>query len=68
MHADKFKYVLLHTGRHYDAGMSDVFFSDLGIPKPDISLGVGFSSHAEQTGKIIIEFEKVCLDFKPDLL
>jgi UDP-N-acetylglucosamine 2-epimerase (non-hydrolysing) len=59
---------LVHTGQHYDEGMSDVFFRDLGIPRPDIHLGVGSGSHAEQTARIITAFEKVCLDEKPGLI
>src|ERR1700704_4834778 len=60
--------ILVHTGQHYDEGMSDVFFRDLEIPRPDIHLGVGSGSHAEQTARIMTAFEKVCLDEKPDLL
>jgi UDP-N-acetylglucosamine 2-epimerase (non-hydrolysing) len=60
--------VLVHTGQHYDEGMSDVFFRDLGIPVPDVHLGVGSGSHAEQTARIMVEFEKVCLREKPDLV
>jgi UDP-N-acetylglucosamine 2-epimerase (non-hydrolysing) len=60
--------VLVHTGQHYDEGMSDVFFRDLGIPVPDVHLGVGSGSHAEQTARIMVEFEKVCLQEKPDLV
>src|SRR5436309_11046162 len=60
--------VLVHTGQHYDEGMSDVFFRDLGIPVPDIHLGVGSGTHAEQTARIMVEFEKVCLSQKPDLV
>src|SRR3982751_2811862 len=59
--------LLVHTGQHYDEGMSDVFFRDLGIPRPDIHLGVGSGSHAEQTARIMTAFEKVCLEEKPDL-
>src|ERR1700758_2257289 len=59
---------LLHTGQHYDEGMSDVFFRELGIPKPDVHLGVGSGSHAEQTARIMIEFEKVCTAEKPDIV
>jgi UDP-N-acetylglucosamine 2-epimerase (non-hydrolysing) len=62
------KSVLVHTGQHYDDGMSDVFFRDLGIPEPDVHLGVGSGSHAEQTARVMIEFEKVCLQEKPDLV
>jgi UDP-N-acetylglucosamine 2-epimerase (non-hydrolysing) len=60
--------ILVHTGQHYSEGMSDVFFRDLGIPIPDVHLGVGSGSHAEQTARIMVEFEKVCLEYKPDLV
>ena len=60
--------ILVHTGQHYDEGMSDVFFRDLAIPVPDIHLGVGSGTHAEQTARIMVEFEKVCLSHKPDLV
>src|SRR5215475_6943765 len=60
--------VLVHTGQHYDEGMSDVFFRDLEIPVPDVHLGVGSGSHAEQTARIMVEFEKVCLKERPDLV
>jgi UDP-N-acetylglucosamine 2-epimerase (non-hydrolysing) len=59
---------LVHTGQHYDAAMSDVFFTDLGMPVPDIHLGVGSGSHAEQTAKVMVGFEKVCVTEKPDLV
>jgi UDP-N-acetylglucosamine 2-epimerase (non-hydrolysing) len=57
---------LVHTGQHYDANMSDAFFADLGMPKPDVHLGVGSGSHAEQTGGVMIAFEKECLKNRPD--
>jgi UDP-N-acetylglucosamine 2-epimerase (non-hydrolysing) len=60
--------LLLHTGQHYDEEMSRVFFHDLGLPEPDIYLGVGSGSHAEQTAKIMVEFEKVCISKKPNLV
>lgn len=60
--------ILLHTGQHYDDGMSDVFFRDLGIPIPDVYLDVGSGTHAEQTARIMVEFEKVCFREKPDLV
>src|SRR5262249_41380077 len=60
--------ILVHTGQHYSEGMSDVFFRDLGIPVPDIHRGVGSATHAEQTARIMVEFEKVCLEEKPDLV
>lgn len=57
---------LVHTGQHYDESMSDVFFDDLKIPKPDIHLGVGSASHAEQTARIMEAFEPVLADDRPD--
>ena len=60
--------MIVHTGQHYDERMSDVFFRQLEMPKPDIYLGVGSGSHAKQTAKIMSEFEDVMLDEKPDLL
>ena len=59
---------LLHTGQHYDDRMSRIFFTDLGLPEPDIYLGVGSGSHAEQTARVMLAFEKVLLDRKPDLV
>lgn len=60
--------LLVHTGQHYDFKMSQIFFQNLGIPEPDIYLNVGSGSHAEQTGKIMVEFEKVLLKERPDLV
>lgn len=60
------EYRLIHTGQHYDRNMSDVFFEELGIPSPDYHLECGGGSHAEQTAKIMIAFEKVCQDRLPD--
>lgn len=57
---------LVHTGQHYDANMSDAFFRDLGLPDPDIHLGVGSGSHAEQTAGVMVAYEKVCLSQRPD--
>lgn len=68
MHPDEFDSFLLHTGQHYDQTMSKLFFDDLNLPRPDVYLGVGSASHGEQTGKIMIEFEKVLLRQKPDLV
>jgi UDP-N-acetylglucosamine 2-epimerase (non-hydrolysing) len=57
---------IVHTGQHYDANMSDAFFADLQMPKPDVHLGVGSGSHAEQTGRVMIEYEKHCAESRPD--
>jgi UDP-N-acetylglucosamine 2-epimerase (non-hydrolysing) len=59
---------VVHTGQHYDLNMSDIFFQDLGLPEPDIHLGVGSGSHAEQTGKVMIAYEKVLIKSRPDLV
>jgi UDP-N-acetylglucosamine 2-epimerase (non-hydrolysing) len=59
---------LVHTGQHYDAAMSDVFFQDLGLPRPDAHLGVGSGSHAEQTARVMVAFEAYCLEERPDLV
>jgi UDP-N-acetylglucosamine 2-epimerase (non-hydrolysing) len=61
-----FEPILVHTGQHYDEKMSKYFFNDLELPEPDMYLGVGSGTHAEQTAKIMIEFEKVILQTKPD--
>src|SRR5438270_8934284 len=50
--------LLVHTGQHYDESMSDSFFEDLQIPRPDINLEIGSGSHSEQTARIMIAFEK----------
>lgn len=58
--------LIVHTGQHYDAAMSDSFFADLGIPKPDFHLEIGSHSHAVQTARIMIAFEPVVIQEKPD--
>jgi UDP-N-acetylglucosamine 2-epimerase (non-hydrolysing) len=61
-------HIFVHTEQHYDAVMSAVFFNELGMPEPDTFLGVGSGSHAEQTGRVMMAFEKVCLEKKLDLV
>jgi UDP-N-acetylglucosamine 2-epimerase (non-hydrolysing) len=65
---DSVSQTLVHTGQHYDANMSDVFFQQLDMPAPDINLGVGSGSHAQQTAEIMKRFEPVVAERKPDLL
>lgn len=57
---------LIHTGQHFDANMSDAFFADLGLPEVEVNLGVGSGSHAEQTGGVMIAYERECLRRRPD--
>ena len=63
---DLIEHFLVHTGQHYDAAMSERFFKVLDIPKPDVDLGIGSGTHAEQVGNTMIAFEKVVRDWKPD--
>ena len=60
--------ILVHTGQHYDQEMSKLFFSELGIPEPDINLEVGSGSHAVQTAEIMKRFEPVLIDYQPDVV
>jgi len=60
--------MLVHTGQHYDYQLSQVFYRDLDLPPADFSLGVGSGSHAEQTARVMIEFERVCLEQSPGLV
>lgn len=58
--------ILVHTGQHYDTNMSDAILADLGVPDPEFHLSVGSGTHAEQTGNVMIAYEKVCLSSRPD--
>jgi len=62
------KQVLVHTGQHYTPELSKLLFDELGLPKPDINLNVGSGSHGSQTGKVMIAFEEVLKDHKPDMM
>ena len=57
---------IVHTGQHYDYGMSNIFFEELNIPEPDINLGIGSGTHAFQTGQMLIEIETILLSQQPD--
>jgi UDP-N-acetylglucosamine 2-epimerase (non-hydrolysing) len=65
-HPGAFEQVLVHTGQHYDYRMSEVFFEHLGMPQPDVHLGVGSGSHAQQTARVMQAFEPVLLERRPD--
>jgi UDP-N-acetylglucosamine 2-epimerase (non-hydrolysing) len=65
---NEIEHLLVHTGQHYDHRMSKAFFEDLDMPRPDIDLEVGSGSHAEQTARIMVAFEKVCLREEPELV
>jgi UDP-N-acetylglucosamine 2-epimerase (non-hydrolysing) len=64
----RFAVELVHTGQHYDRQMSDAFFTDLGLPDPDVQLGVGSGSHAEQTARVMVAFEAYMTERRPDLV
>jgi UDP-N-acetylglucosamine 2-epimerase (non-hydrolysing) len=66
--AEEIRHVLVHTGQHYDTNMSDSFFNDLELPKPDLSLGVGSASHSVQTARIMERFENVILNERPHVV
>ena len=64
----EFQEVLIHTGQHYDHNMSEVFFEEMDIPKPDYNLGVSGGSHGQMTGQMLMKIEEVLLEEKPDML
>lgn len=64
----EFQEVLIHTGQHYDRNMSDVFFEEMDIPKPDYNLGISGGTHGQMTGQMLIELEKVFMQEKPDMV
>jgi UDP-N-acetylglucosamine 2-epimerase (non-hydrolysing) len=63
-----FNQILVHTGQHYDEKMSQVFFDELNLPRPEIHLGAGSDTHARQTAQIMMQFETFCFEKKPDLV
>ena len=65
MQASKHEVFTIHTGQHYDRNMSDVFFAELGLPEPDVNLGIGSGTHAVQTAAVLTGVEKLLLDLKP---
>jgi UDP-N-acetylglucosamine 2-epimerase (non-hydrolysing) len=60
--------ILVHTGQHYDANMSRIFFDELGLPRPDVDLEIGSDTHARQTARIMMAFEEVCREHRPGLV
>ena len=64
----RFEPILVHTGQHYDKAMSDSFFRDLGIPEPDVNLGVGSGSHGEQTAQVLTKIEQLLVERKPHVV
>ena len=65
---NRFQEVLVHTGQHYDPGMSEVFFEEMDIPKPDYNLGVSGGTHGQMTGQMLMKIEEVLLRERPDML
>lgn len=65
---DRFEPILVHTGQHYDQAMSDSFFRDLGIPEPDVNLGVGSGSHGHQTAQVLMKIEDLIVERRPDVV
>src|SRR5437868_10042850 len=67
-HPDAFEHALVHTGQHYDAAMSKIFFDELDVPKPDFMLDVGSGSHAQQTARVMERLEPILLELAPDVV
>jgi UDP-N-acetylglucosamine 2-epimerase (non-hydrolysing) len=65
---DRFEPILVHTGQHYDKAMSESFFRDLGIPEPDVNLGVGSGSHGHQTAQVLMKIEDLLIERQPDVV
>lgn len=63
-----YREILVHTGQHYDEKMSQIFFDDLGIPRPDINIGVGSGSHGHQTGRMLGSLDDIIEEYRPDVL
>ena len=64
--AGRFEPILVHTGQHYDKAMSETFFQDLGIPEPDVNLGIGSGSHGQQTAQVLMKIEELLIERRPD--
>jgi UDP-N-acetylglucosamine 2-epimerase (non-hydrolysing) len=65
---DRFEVAIVHTGQHYDSRLSDIFFTQLEIPPPDVNLNVGSGTHAQQTAAVMTAFEPVLVAYQPDLV
>ena len=65
---DKIQESIVHTGQHYDENMSQVFFDEMEIPKPDFNLNIGSGTHGSQTARMIVGIEKLLIEHKPDSL
>jgi len=64
----RFEPILVHTGQHYDKAMSESFFQDLGIPEPDVNLGIGSGTHGQQTAQVLMKIEELLIERRPDAL
>ena len=64
----EFQEVLIHTGQHFDHNMSEVFFEEMDIPRPDYNLGISGGSHGQMVGQMLIKIEEVLLQERPDML